>query len=91
MLKKSNCIIVTHYSIIRIANTLKKPKNGLKPVSIYNLDKIYKPNRIAVVGASDNPDSIGGAILRNRNGNQMKNRVTPQRRFIFDDIGFIDK
>jgi acetyltransferase len=34
-------------------------------MSTYNLDKIYKPKRIAVVGASDNPDSIGGAILKN--------------------------
>jgi acetyltransferase len=34
-------------------------------VSIFNLDKIFRPRRIAVVGASDDPSSVGYAVFRN--------------------------
>ena len=32
---------------------------------VRNLDKIFKPQRIAVIGASERPDSLGYAVLRN--------------------------
>lgn len=34
-------------------------------MSINNLDRIFHPQRVAVVGASDNPQSVGYAVLRN--------------------------
>jgi len=34
-------------------------------LSIRNLDKIFRPQRVAVVGASDNPESVGYTVLRN--------------------------
>jgi len=34
-------------------------------VSIRNLDKIFRPQRVAVVGASDSPKSVGYTVLRN--------------------------
>jgi len=34
-------------------------------LSIFNLDKILRPERIAVVGASDDPSSVGFAVFRN--------------------------
>jgi len=34
-------------------------------VSITNLDRIFHPQRVAVIGASDNPQSVGYAVLRN--------------------------
>jgi len=32
---------------------------------VRNLDKIFRPQRIAVIGASERPDSLGYAVLRN--------------------------
>jgi len=34
-------------------------------MSVRNLDKIFKPKRIAVIGASERPDSVGYTVLRN--------------------------
>jgi acetyltransferase len=34
-------------------------------MSIYHLDSIFRPERIAVVGASDDPSSVGFAVFRN--------------------------
>jgi acetyltransferase len=34
-------------------------------LSIFNLDKILQPDRIAVVGASDDASSVGFAVFRN--------------------------
>ncbi len=34
-------------------------------MSILNLDKIFKPQRIAVIGASNNPGSVGYTVLKN--------------------------
>ncbi|HEY7816973.1 MAG TPA: CoA-binding protein, partial [Vicinamibacteria bacterium] len=34
-------------------------------MSIYHLDSIFRPRRIAVVGASDDPSSVGFAVFRN--------------------------
>ncbi|HNS23241.1 MAG TPA: bifunctional acetate--CoA ligase family protein/GNAT family N-acetyltransferase [Candidatus Bipolaricaulis anaerobius] len=35
------------------------------PVSIRNLDKIFNPHRVAVIGASSNPGTVGYSVLRN--------------------------
>jgi len=34
-------------------------------MSVENLDKIFQPNSIAVVGASEREGSVGVAIMRN--------------------------
>jgi acetyltransferase len=34
-------------------------------MAIANLDKVFEPHRVAVVGASDNPASVGHAVLHN--------------------------
>ncbi len=34
-------------------------------MSLNQLDRIFRPQRVAVVGASDNPSSVGFAVLRN--------------------------
>jgi acetyltransferase len=36
-----------------------------KPVDIHNLDRIFKPRRIALVGVTQNPRSVGGRVLAN--------------------------
>jgi acetyltransferase len=34
-------------------------------MGIYNLDKIFRPRSVAVIGASEQPESIGSALMRN--------------------------
>ena len=34
-------------------------------MSQYNLDRIFRPRRVAVVGASEKPGSIGNALMKN--------------------------
>ena len=34
-------------------------------MSQYNLDRIFRPRRVAVVGASEKPGSIGSAVMEN--------------------------
>ncbi len=34
-------------------------------MGIYNLDKIFRPRSVAVIGASEQPQSIGSALMRN--------------------------
>jgi acetyltransferase len=34
-------------------------------VSLHELDRIFDPRDIAIVGASDAPDNVGAAVLRN--------------------------
>ena len=53
----------------------KQPRNLFKPgqliekkgnkVSVINLDKVFQPRSITVVGASEKPGSIGNALMRN--------------------------
>jgi acetyltransferase len=42
-----------------------------------NLDKIFKPKSIAVVGASDEEGSVGYAIIKNLTGLGYKGKVYP--------------
>jgi len=46
-------------------------------VSIRNLDKIFDPKRIAVIGASDTTTSVGYTVLRNLVGSGFKGVVYP--------------
>jgi acetyltransferase len=46
-------------------------------MSIRNLDKIFKPRRIAVVGASNNPASVGYTVLKNLVGSGFQGVVYP--------------
>lgn len=34
-------------------------------MGLYNLDKIFSPNSIAIIGASEKPNTVGEAIIRN--------------------------
>jgi len=46
-------------------------------VSILNLDKIFNPQRVAVIGASDSPTSVGFTVLRNLIGSGFRGVVYP--------------
>jgi acetyltransferase len=46
-------------------------------VSILNLDKIFSPQRVAVIGASDSPSSVGYTVLRNLVGSGFRGVVYP--------------
>jgi len=46
-------------------------------VSTLNLDKIFDPHRVAVIGASDNPTSVGYTVLRNLIGSGFRGVVYP--------------
>jgi len=46
-------------------------------VSIRNLDKIFAPQRVAVIGASDSPASVGYTVLRNLIGSGFRGVVYP--------------
>jgi acetyltransferase len=49
-------------------------------VSISNLDKIFAPQRVAVIGASDSPTSVGYTVLRNLVGSGFRGVVYPVNR-----------
>ncbi len=46
-------------------------------MSIRNLDKIFEPHRVAVIGASDAPSSVGYTVLRNLVGSGFRGVVYP--------------
>ena len=46
-------------------------------MSILNLDKIFNPHRVAVIGASDTPTSVGYTVLRNLIGSGFRGVVYP--------------
>ena len=46
-------------------------------MSIRNLDKIFDPRRVAVIGASDAPTSVGYTVLRNLVGSGFRGVVYP--------------
>ncbi len=46
-------------------------------MSIKNLETLFKPKRVAVIGASEDPDSIGYRILSNMVGKGFKGVVYP--------------
>ena len=48
-------------------------------MSIQTLDKIFKPQRIALVGVTPNPKSVGGKILTNLVGGGFRGRRLPRQ------------
>ena len=46
-------------------------------MSILNLDRIFAPHRVAVIGASDSPSSVGYTVLRNLVGSGFRGVVYP--------------
>jgi len=46
-------------------------------MTIYNLDKMFKPGSVAVIGASDKKGSIGHALVRNLQKGGYKGKVVP--------------
>ncbi|HZT52345.1 MAG TPA: acetate--CoA ligase family protein, partial [Stellaceae bacterium] len=46
-------------------------------MSVRNLDKMFKPRSVALVGASDNPASVGGVLARNLVRAGFKGRIMP--------------
>ncbi len=46
-------------------------------MSIQNLDKIFDPHRVAVIGASNTPDSVGYIMLHNLIGSGFRGVVYP--------------
>ena len=46
-------------------------------MSIRNLDKIFDPHRVAVIGASDTPNSVGYTLLHNLIGTGFRGVVYP--------------
>lgn len=55
-------------------------------MSIKKLDSIFKPKRIALIGVSNNPDSVGGITLRNLVGGGYSGvvyPVNPKREAVF--------
>lgn len=46
-------------------------------MSIENLHKVFNPSRVAVIGASDNPTSVGYTVLKNLIGTGFRGVVYP--------------
>jgi len=46
-------------------------------VNVHNLDCIFKPKRIALIGVSSNPNSVSGKVLTNIAGSGFKGVVYP--------------
>jgi len=46
-------------------------------MSIENLDKIFQPNSIAIIGASERPGSVGAALMRNLIERGFPGRIHP--------------
>ncbi len=48
-----------------------------RAVAVQNLDRIFKPQRIAVIGAGENPRAVGSTVLRNLIGGGFRGVVYP--------------
>ena len=46
-------------------------------MSIRNLDRMFRPRSIAVIGASDKPHSVGAALMNNLLGGGFKGAIAP--------------
>src|SRR6185369_3399107 len=50
---------------------------GVSAMSIRNLEALFQPRSIAVIGASDRPGSVGSVVLRNLKGGGFKGPIWP--------------
>jgi acetyltransferase len=48
-----------------------------KKIDVHNLDQIFKPQRIALIGVGVNPNSVGGKVLSNLVGGGFRGVVYP--------------
>lgn len=48
-----------------------------RSMNVHKLDRIFKPQRIALVGVSENPKSVPGTVLRNLVGSGFRGVVYP--------------
>jgi acetyltransferase len=46
-------------------------------VGTYRLDRLFNPNSVAIIGASDRADSVGGVVLRKLIEGNFKGLITP--------------
>ncbi|QTA83036.1 Putative acetyl-CoA synthetase [Desulfonema limicola] len=46
-------------------------------MSIYNLDKVFQPESIAVIGASEKKGNIGGAVINNLISGEFQGKIFP--------------
>ncbi len=46
-------------------------------MNIHKLNSIFKPKRIAIIGISSNPNSVGGKVLHNLTGGEFQGVVYP--------------
>ncbi len=46
-------------------------------MSIHNLERIFKPNSLAIIGASERPGSIGDSLMKNVLSGGYKGKVFP--------------
>src|SRR3972149_3937418 len=75
-----NHVSLDLYLCAAFVDGLRFPRNGPgeeREVSIRNLDKIFEPHRVAVIGASDTPSSVGYTVLRNLVGSGFRGVVYP--------------
>jgi acetyltransferase len=49
----------------------------MEPSIVHDLDKIFKPKRIALIGVTPNPQSVGGKVLSNLVGSGFEGVVYP--------------
>ena len=68
------------YIIINVEDSQPVMRNSGK-MGTRELERIFNPRRIAVIGASDREDSLGGKVLRNLVGVGFKGAVFPVNPF----------
>ena len=56
-------------------------------MSIRNLDKIFDPHRIAVIGADETPNSVGCTVFRNLIASNYRGVVYPVNPQVRDGAG----
>jgi len=52
-------------------------------MSIRNLDRIFKPERVAVIGASADPSKVGHTVLRNLLGSGFETRRDTEEGLVY--------
>ena len=55
-------------------------RRGIATMSVRNLEGLFQPRTVAVIGASDRPASVGAVVLANLDGGGFKGAVWPVNR-----------
>ena len=56
-------------------------------MTIYNLDRMFKPSSVAIIGASERQGSIGYSLVRNVIDAEYQGKVIPVIRSLTLDTG----